>query len=235
MTQHDKTEYRRRFSARFKRLRIAANLTHQEVAHRVGVSVQTTSQWEAGRTLPTARKRGRLALVLGASLDDAEIADEALDGEEQAVPQIDLAVTDQPTEDRHHRLKQARELAGFSSAAEAANHLKVPYGTYSGHEAGSRGIRHRDLLRYATAFGVDVAWLQFGQDDPCDELVSFNGNNDPKNLRTTLLERFLDERFGLQLKIELLTKLLSRTHAEMDVLNDAISQLQQQTEARGAE
>lgn len=60
------------------------------------------------------------------------------------------------------RLKTAREKRGYDSAADAARALGVKYGTYSGHENNSRGIKIDDLLRYAKFFRVSPAWLAFG-------------------------------------------------------------------------
>lgn len=62
---------------------------------------------------------------------------------------------------KNHRLKTARVQAGFRTAADAARHLGVPYGTYSGHESGSRGIKEEDLKKYAKAFDVSVVWLAY--------------------------------------------------------------------------
>jgi len=63
---------------------------------------------------------------------------------------------------KSERLKQARIKAGFKRATLAAAYLGIPYGTYSGHEAGSRGIRDDELQHYATAFKVPLYWLAFG-------------------------------------------------------------------------
>lgn len=51
---------------------------------------------------------------------------------------------------------------GFGSAADAARRLGVPYGTYSGHESGSRGIKDAELRQYAQSFRVSIAWLAHG-------------------------------------------------------------------------
>lgn len=68
--------------------------------------------------------------------------------------------------ERHERLKWARERRGFRSAAEAARYLGVPYGTYSGHENGQRGIKDSELAQYAGAFKVSLAWLAYGEGPP---------------------------------------------------------------------
>lgn len=61
------------------------------------------------------------------------------------------------------RLREAREGAGFASAAEAADRFGWTYSTYVGHENGSRGIKNDMLRRYAAAFRVSVTWLIEGQ------------------------------------------------------------------------
>ncbi|MHC2089437.1 helix-turn-helix domain-containing protein [Methylobacterium sp. CM6244] len=62
------------------------------------------------------------------------------------------------------RLKMARQNAGHATAKDAAQRLGVPYGTYSGHESGTRGIKKEDIERYAKAFDVSLSWLAFGLD-----------------------------------------------------------------------
>lgn len=73
------------------------------------------------------------------------------------------AVGEGPLTEIHHRLRFARERAGFKSAAVAAKALEVPYGTYSGHENGLRGIKTEELIYYAKRFGVSVGWLLTGE------------------------------------------------------------------------
>jgi len=64
--------------------------------------------------------------------------------------------------ERAARLKQARIGRGFTSARIAADYLGVPYGTYSGHENGSRGFKDAELRHYAKIFRVSPSWLAFG-------------------------------------------------------------------------
>ncbi|MFY9292718.1 MAG: helix-turn-helix transcriptional regulator [Methylorubrum rhodinum] len=66
---------------------------------------------------------------------------------------------------KHQRLKSARIRAGYKTAREAASQLNIPYGTYSGHESGSRGIKDEELLKYAEFFGVSPAWLSYGHEN----------------------------------------------------------------------
>lgn len=68
--------------------------------------------------------------------------------------------------DRAERLKLARTKRGLETALAAAQRLGVPYGTYSGHENGSRGIKDEDLKRYAEFFRVPLGWLAFGEVSP---------------------------------------------------------------------
>lgn len=77
--------------------------------------------------------------------------------------------------ERHERLKQARLERGFRTAKEAAEYLRVPYGTYSGHENGSRGIKDDELQKYAKAFRVSVAWLAFGEEEDASHTVPIVG------------------------------------------------------------
>ncbi|MCV9940954.1 helix-turn-helix domain-containing protein [Boseaceae bacterium BT-24-1] len=60
--------------------------------------------------------------------------------------------------DKHARLRLARKTK-FRTAKQAAEALGVPYGTYSGHESGSRGFDEDDAKRYAKFFRVAAAWL----------------------------------------------------------------------------
>lgn len=69
---------------------------------------------------------------------------------------------DPGVDDKHARLKRARERR-YRFAKAAAEAMDVPYGTYSGHEAGSRGFDDGDAQRYAKFFGVPVVWLLYGQ------------------------------------------------------------------------
>ena len=67
--------------------------------------------------------------------------------------------------ERHERLRFARKRH-FATAKEAAASLGVPYGTYSGHETGSRGFKVDELTLYARRFHVSQSWLAFGDGDP---------------------------------------------------------------------
>lgn len=63
------------------------------------------------------------------------------------------------------RLRIAREAAGFTTAAEAAERFGWNYPTYAGHENGSRGMRLTVVQRYAAAFRVAAVWLLEGSAD----------------------------------------------------------------------
>ena len=60
------------------------------------------------------------------------------------------------------RLRQAREMAGFKSAAEAIECFGFTASTYMAHENGQNGIRVEPAQMYASAFGVDAGWLLAG-------------------------------------------------------------------------
>src|SRR5262245_7853924 len=62
----------------------------------------------------------------------------------------------------HHRLRFAREQAGYASASDAARAMGVEEPTYLGHENGSRGLS-RAAQRYAKFFRVSLDWLLAGR------------------------------------------------------------------------
>lgn len=61
-----------------------------------------------------------------------------------------------------HRLKEAREKAGFKTAADAARSIGANPVTYTAHESGGREYDRHTALLYAKNFGVHPAWLYFG-------------------------------------------------------------------------
>lgn len=65
----------------------------------------------------------------------------------------------------HERLREARKLAGYGSAADAAEAMGVPYGTYAGHENGSRGFGD-EAERYSRFFRVRIEWLMLNKGEP---------------------------------------------------------------------
>ena len=62
----------------------------------------------------------------------------------------------------YHRLRFAREQAGYASASDAARAMGVEEPTYLGHENGSRGLS-RAAQRYAKFFRVSLDWLLAGR------------------------------------------------------------------------
>lgn len=68
------------------------------------------------------------------------------------------------------RLKIARKRRGYASATKAAEAMGIPYGTYAGHENGSRGIKLPEIARYAAFFRIPIIWLQFGTGEQPFEL-----------------------------------------------------------------
>lgn len=61
------------------------------------------------------------------------------------------------------RLRQAREAAGFKTAAEAARHHKWNANSYKSHENGIREFSKRTAAVYAKAYRVSVGWLLTGE------------------------------------------------------------------------
>jgi DNA-binding XRE family transcriptional regulator len=99
------------------------------------------------------------------------------------------------------RLKQARKLAGYESASDAARDLGVPVGSYGCHENGDRGFKRDRALKYARAFKVDPQWLLYGIGNPrgpdiLDKIKALNEDNQRFVLKQidTLLAQQQDER-----------------------------------------
>ena len=63
------------------------------------------------------------------------------------------------------RLRQARELAGYKTATDAARSLRIAQQTYLSHEAAQNGFA-RSAARYAGFFRVDLKWLLTGVGTP---------------------------------------------------------------------
>jgi hypothetical protein len=63
------------------------------------------------------------------------------------------------------RLVEARELAGYADAADAARALNIPYSTYKNYEDGHRGFKEH-AEKFAKKFHVDVIWLLYGKGMP---------------------------------------------------------------------
>ena len=76
-----------------------------------------------------------------------------------------LAVQNAFMSDESDRLIQARELAGYETATEAASAIGVNVQTYLAHENGHRGFG-RNAKRYASFFRVSYAWLMTGAGTP---------------------------------------------------------------------
>lgn len=68
-----------------------------------------------------------------------------------------------PNRPVHERLIEARERAGYSSAAEAARALGVKLPTYYSHEGGTSGLRSNVAAKYARKFRVSLEWLLTGR------------------------------------------------------------------------
>lgn len=59
----------------------------------------------------------------------------------------------------HERLKEARQAAGYDSAADAARAFGWSAPLYRHHENGTRGISSKRALIYSRAFKVSPSWL----------------------------------------------------------------------------
>jgi hypothetical protein len=73
-------------------------------------------------------------------------------------------------QDRSHRLRHAREAAGFATAASAAEAFGWKRFTYTSNENGNAPFSYRRAKDYALAFGVRVEWL-YDADGPMSALT----------------------------------------------------------------
>jgi len=61
------------------------------------------------------------------------------------------------------RLRQAREAAGYETAADAARAMGTPYSTYAAHENGQNDISRKSARIYSQAFNVPAGWILTGE------------------------------------------------------------------------
>lgn len=90
------------------------------------------------------------------------------------IPDLQILFLQNAGMEKHQRLQIARKRH-FRTAKEAALSLGVPYGTYSGHEKGTRGIKENELAIYARRLHVPKAWLAFGEGELDDFTVTVMG------------------------------------------------------------
>jgi hypothetical protein len=60
------------------------------------------------------------------------------------------------------RLREAREMAGYESAREAADDFDLEYSGYNHHENGWRSISLENAVRYCEMYEVNLVWLATG-------------------------------------------------------------------------
>lgn len=84
--------------------------------------------------------------------------------------------------EKHERLRQAREKAGFSSAASAAAALNVTASTYRAHENGQNDFQLPEAEAYGAKFGVSPFFLLTGKTSG-DLAASAPANDDSPNAK----------------------------------------------------
>ena len=94
----------------------------------------------------------------------------------------------------NERLRHAREKAGFASAAEAAESLGIPYGTYASHENGHRGFPKGRAPAYARKYKVDEQWLLYGKGKGPGASPAITQDDEPV-ISSEQIESFVDEAF----------------------------------------
>jgi hypothetical protein len=93
-------------------------------------------------------------------------------------------------EERAKRLVEARKAAGFRGPKEiAARFPSWNLNNFKAHEAGRNGFGIADAKMYATAFGVNASWLQFGIGQPGDKEAAIAVVTDVPRISRTLAGR----------------------------------------------
>ncbi|MFF3622030.1 helix-turn-helix domain-containing protein [Streptomyces sp. NPDC002467] len=98
-----------------RRLREAAELTHDEVAAAVGVTPTTVRSWETGRTAP----RGRKLELYARFLTRLQTPAEATSARASGAPDADAGSSDTPTPALHPSPEAARPFTGAGTHPEA--------------------------------------------------------------------------------------------------------------------
>ena len=124
------------FGQRIRSLRMAHDLTQQELADRLFVSRKTIGNWESGSRLPDISMLSALARQL--DVETYQLLDEMYSGEDDA-PEI-VVVEKEPL-----ILKSFVQLIGYA----------VPEGNVHGFDSFSEAHRHAEVKRVDVAF-IDV-------------------------------------------------------------------------------
>ncbi|MGW7027586.1 helix-turn-helix domain-containing protein [Streptomyces xanthophaeus] len=144
-----------------RRLREAADLTHEQVAGVMGVAPATVRSWESGRTDPRGRKRtlyARLLADLGAPGSDAEEADGQEPHAEEA--HAEEAHAEEPhaeatPEAAHPQAQEAtaaearEDGAARGSSLRAIGSVRASAGGGQGRQAGAPGTRPKPAAKRA--------------------------------------------------------------------------------------
>ncbi|MFG2754163.1 helix-turn-helix domain-containing protein [Streptomyces xanthophaeus] len=144
-----------------RRLREAADLTHEQVAGVMGVAPATVRSWESGRTDPRGRKRtlyARLLVDLGAPGSDAEEADgQEAHGQEAHAEEAhaEEAHAEAAPEAAHPQEQEAtaaearEDGAARGSSLRAIGSVRASAGGGQGRQAGAPGTRPKPAAKRA--------------------------------------------------------------------------------------
>jgi hypothetical protein len=89
-----------------------------------------------------------------------------------------------------HRLRHAREVAGYITASDAIEYFNWPDRTYRAHEIGQHNYTPTTAELYARAFGVSASWLLLGEEGPAKTKpikASVHKHNCPENIQIATL------------------------------------------------
>lgn len=111
----------------------------------------------------------------------------------------------------HDRLRQAREQAGYPTAAVFAKVHDLPESTYRSHENGARGLTLPAVRHYADLLGVPWTWLMTG------EVPAAAGDKADKDADAkTITPRPAPAAVRARVDIEILTAIVERVEANLE-------------------
>lgn len=73
------------------------------------------------------------------------------------------------------RLREARKISGFKSAAAFAKYYGLSEVTYRAHENGVRGIPKSAAKRYSKILNISLDWLISGEKNPPNDIIGKEG------------------------------------------------------------
>ncbi len=110
----------------------------------------------------------------------------------------------------HDRLREAREGAGYPTAAAFAKSHDLPESTYRSHENGARGLTLPSARLYADLLGVPWTWLMTGE-----AAAAADGSEGPPRTGKGASPRPTPPARRARIDIEVLSAIIERVEANL--------------------